>query len=120
LRRVATILLYGDTIRYPALRHEVPLEIVDPFLFIAREAQAFVLTSSLEAERISNALPDAEVVVIDELGFYELMEDDGMAPDDAELETAIRAVERCGVRFEDLLLITGDGCETLTRYAYEL
>ena len=25
-----------------------------------------------------------------------------------------------GVRFEDLLLITEDGCETLTRYPYEL
>jgi Xaa-Pro aminopeptidase len=25
-----------------------------------------------------------------------------------------------GVRFEDLLLITEDGCETLTRYAYDL
>jgi Xaa-Pro aminopeptidase len=25
-----------------------------------------------------------------------------------------------GVRYEDLLLITGDGCETLTRYPYEL
>jgi Xaa-Pro aminopeptidase len=24
------------------------------------------------------------------------------------------------VRFEDLLLITDDGCETLTRYSYEL
>ena len=28
-----TVLLYGDTIRYPALRHEVPLAIMDPFLF---------------------------------------------------------------------------------------
>jgi Xaa-Pro aminopeptidase len=25
-----------------------------------------------------------------------------------------------GVRFEDLLLITDGGCETLTRYPYEL
>jgi Xaa-Pro aminopeptidase len=25
-----------------------------------------------------------------------------------------------GVRFEDLLLVTDDGCETLTRYPYDL
>ncbi len=25
-----------------------------------------------------------------------------------------------GVRYEDLLLITEDGCETLTQYAYDL
>jgi Xaa-Pro aminopeptidase len=93
---VATILLYGDTIRYPAMRHEVPLEIVDPFLFVAHDGRAFVLTSSLEAERISKALPDAELLVIDDLGFWELMED-GLAPDDAELETVVRAVQRWGI-----------------------
>ena len=89
--------MYGDTIRYPAMRHEVPLEIVDPFLFVARDRRVFVLTSSLEAERISRVLPDAEVLVIEELGFYDLM-DDGMPPDDAELETVVRAVDRWGIR----------------------
>lgn len=69
---MATILLYGDTIRYPALRHEVPLEIMDPFLFVARDGQALVLTNSLEAERISRVLPDAELLVIDELGLRAL------------------------------------------------
>lgn len=94
---MATILLYGDTIRYPALRHEVPLEIMDPFLFVARDGQALVLTNSLEAERISRVLPDAELLVIDELGFYELL-GDGMPRDEAELETATRAVRRWGIR----------------------
>jgi Xaa-Pro aminopeptidase len=94
---VATILLYGDTIRYPALRHEVPLEIMDPFLFVARDGQALVLTNSLEAERISRVLPDAELLVIDELGFYELL-GDGMPRDEAEFETATRAVRRWGIR----------------------
>jgi Xaa-Pro aminopeptidase len=90
---VATILLYGDTVRYPAMRHEVPLEIVDPFLFVARDGGAFVLTNSLEAERISKLLPDAELLLVDELGFFELL-GDGMPRDEAELETAIRAVQR--------------------------
>jgi Xaa-Pro aminopeptidase len=94
---VATILLYGDTIRYPAMRHEVPLEIMDPFLFVARDGQALVLTNSLEAARISKVLPEAELLVIDELGFYELISD-GMPRDEAELETATRAVGRWGIR----------------------
>ena len=34
---MTTFLLYGDTIRYPAIRHEVALEIMDPFLFVARD-----------------------------------------------------------------------------------
>jgi Xaa-Pro aminopeptidase len=90
------MLLYGDTIRYPALRHEIPLAILDRLLLVARDGRALVLTSSLEAERISRVLPDAEVLLIDELGFYELIEG-GMSLDEAELETAIRAVARWGI-----------------------
>ena len=34
---------------HPALRHEVPLAIVDPFLFVAHDGRRRVLTSVLEA-----------------------------------------------------------------------
>jgi hypothetical protein len=82
---VATILLYGDTIRYPALRHEVPLEIMDPFLFVARDGRELVLMNSLEADRISRALPGAELLQVDELGYYELIKE-GMPRDEAQLD----------------------------------
>jgi Xaa-Pro aminopeptidase len=91
-----TILLYGDTVRYPSLRHEVPLEIIDPFLFAARNGETFVLTNPLEAERIAKALPDARLVGIDELGLYELVQE-GMPRDDAELEVAVRALRQWGI-----------------------
>jgi len=93
---MTTILLYGDTIRYPSLRHEVPLEIMDPFLFVARDGDTFVLTSSLEAARIASVLPEAEILFVDELGLFELIES-GMSRDEAELETAVRALERWGI-----------------------
>jgi Xaa-Pro aminopeptidase len=96
VQSVATILLYGDTVRYPAMRHEVPLEIVDEFLFVARDGRAYVLTNSLEAERISKLLPEADLLLIDELGFFELL-GDGVPRDEAELETAMRAVQRWGI-----------------------
>jgi Xaa-Pro aminopeptidase len=92
----ATILLYGDTIRYPAVRHEIPLEIVDELLFVAHDGRAFVLTSSLEADRIAEVLPDAEVVTVDELGLWELIEE-GVPRDEAELEIALKALRRWGV-----------------------
>jgi Xaa-Pro aminopeptidase len=92
-----TVLLYGDTVRNPALRHEVPLAIVDPFLFVEHDGHPHVLTSSLEASRIAAVLPGAEVLVFDQLGFFELLEE-GMAPDDAELEAVVRAAERWGIR----------------------
>jgi Xaa-Pro aminopeptidase len=93
---VPTFLFHGDTLRYPAIRHEIPLAIPDPVLFVERDGQALVLTSPLEAERISRVLPAAEVLTIGELGFFELI-GDGMGADDAELETALRALERWGV-----------------------
>ena len=44
-----------------------------------------------------------------------------VAGDVLAIEPGIEGLERIGgVRYEDLLLITEDGCETLTQYAYDL
>jgi Xaa-Pro aminopeptidase len=93
---MTTILLYGDTVRYPSMRHEVPLEVMDPFLFVDRDGRAHVMTNSLEADRIAQVRPDAELVNIAELGLYELVQD-GMGRDEAELEVTVRALRRWGV-----------------------
>ena len=94
---MATILLYGDTVRYPALRHEVPLDIIDPLLLAVRDGGGTaILTSSLEAARIAEALPDAEIVLLDEIGFYDLLAE-GVQRDEAELEAVLRAVKRWGI-----------------------
>ena len=90
---MATILLYGDTIRYPSVRHEVPLEIVDALLVVARDARTFVLSSSLETARIAEILPAAELLTFAGLGLFDLVEA-GMPRDEAELETAVRALQR--------------------------
>ena len=93
---MATILLFGDTIRNPGMRHEVPLEIMDPFLFVASDERRLVMTSVLENERIARVLPDAEVVTTAGLGFFELV-DEGMSADEAELETVVRALRQWGI-----------------------
>ena len=93
---MAPILLYGDSIRYPAVRHEVPLEIVDELLVAVEDGRTSILTSSLEAARIAEALPDAELLLVDELGFYEMLAE-GTPRDEAELEVALRAVRRWGI-----------------------
>ena len=40
------LLLYGDTVRAPALRHELPIAIIDPVLFAEVDGRRYVLTSS--------------------------------------------------------------------------
>lgn len=78
------------------MRHEVPLEILDPFLFVERDGQAFVLTNQLERAKIAAVLPDARLALIDELGLFDLVEE-GFSRRDAELEVAVRALAQWGV-----------------------
>ena len=94
---MATILLYGDTSRYPSLRHEVPLDIMDPFLFADHDGRPHVLTNSLERARIAEALPDAEILLTDQLGVFDLIED-GMSREDALVEVTLRAAQRWGIQ----------------------
>ena len=93
---MANVLLHGDAIRYPSVRHEVSLEIMDPLLFVDRSGDPLVLTSSLEAERLRAAIPAAEIRTFDEFGLFELI-GEGMSRDEAELETVVRALEDWGV-----------------------
>src|SRR4051794_582219 len=94
---MAALLIYGDTERSAALRHEVPLAIGDPFLFIENGGPPLIVTNPLERERIARALPGAELVMMNELGFLELVRG-GMSRHEAELEVTARAVTRAGLR----------------------
>jgi Xaa-Pro aminopeptidase len=90
------LLIYGDTQRSAALRHEVPVSIGDPFLFIEKDGRPLIVTSPLEHARIERALPDAELVRLNELGFMDLIRG-GMPRPEAELEVIARAVRQAGV-----------------------
>ncbi len=46
------ILIYGDTVRSPELRHEIPITVPDPFLYAERNGSRHVYVSSLEISRI--------------------------------------------------------------------
>ena len=126
------LLLFGDTERTPALRHEIPVAIGDPLLFAELDGRATVLTNHLERERLAAALPEVEIIDFFERGFKRGPRGPrGAAPGSRRPRAAGRGRrdrDRArlwdrrigGVRFEDLLLIIDDGCETLTRYPYEL
>ena len=74
------LLLYGDTERSAALRHEIPVPIGDPFLFAEVDGQAYILTSRLETGRLARALPDAKLFDYFELGYKELVRAGSHAP----------------------------------------
>ena len=87
------VLLYGDTERSPALRHELPLGIMDSVLFVELDGRKFVLTSSLERTRIEAALPEAEILEYQPFGFLELRKR-GLSDQEVEREVMARVV-RC-------------------------
>jgi|HubBroStandDraft_4_1064222.scaffolds.fasta_scaffold63882_2 Xaa-Pro aminopeptidase len=67
------VLIYGDTETSPALRHEVPLAIGDPFLYLEADGRRAVLTNALEEARIARAAPDLERLLGDAFGRDELI-----------------------------------------------
>src|SRR5437764_3884845 len=94
---MANLLLYGDTERSAALRHEIPIAIIDPLVYAELDGRAFIQASLLERDRLAAARPDAELIDIADLGFHQLIES-GMAADEVWLELACRTVARVGVR----------------------
>lgn len=90
------LLLYGDTERSAALRHEIPIPIGDPFLFAEADGRTYVLTSRLEIGRLERALPEAELVDYFALGYKELVEG-GLSRAEASREVEIRAVHEIGI-----------------------
>jgi Xaa-Pro aminopeptidase len=94
---MAEYLIYGDTLRSPAMRHEVPLGIGDPFLYLETNGRRVVVTNPLEDDRIAEAAPDLERLLADDLGLDELIAK-GLQREVVYREVFARAVDRVGIR----------------------
>jgi Xaa-Pro aminopeptidase len=62
------ILIHGDTIRTPELRHEVPLGIPDAFVYAEVDGQRLVAISAMEAMRVEALGTGLEVRTLEEFG----------------------------------------------------
>jgi Xaa-Pro aminopeptidase len=89
----ADVLIHGDTHRSPALRHELPLGILDPISYFEVDGRRVVVVSELEASRIAAAAPGVEIVDPYELGLDELIAR-GMRWHDIDTELCARAAAR--------------------------
>jgi Xaa-Pro aminopeptidase len=91
---MSDVLIYADTMRSPEMRHEVPVAIPDPFLYIERDGRRLVLVSALELERVTAA--GLEAISPERYGIDDLLRD-GMRMPDAMLEVQLRAVHELGL-----------------------
>jgi Xaa-Pro aminopeptidase len=101
---VPGLLLFGDTERSAALRHEIPLAIIGSLLFAEVDGRGTVLTSWLERDRVVAALPDAEVLDFFDFGWKELV-DGGSSWAEADRETVAKVVRHVGI---DEAIVPGD------------
>ncbi|HEU5279342.1 MAG TPA: Xaa-Pro peptidase family protein [Gaiellaceae bacterium] len=90
------VLMYGDTMRSPELRHEVPVAIPDPFLYAEREGRRVVVLHSLEIPRVREEAPELEIVPLEQLGSDELFSQ-GLKGWEITLELALRACRELGL-----------------------
>jgi Xaa-Pro aminopeptidase len=77
------------------MRHEVPLPVPDPFIYIERNGSRHVVASSLEVPRLRE-LPGLEVHAAEEFGVDELIAA-GMPRDEIDREIGLRACRQLGV-----------------------
>ena len=107
---MSDLALFGSTTRSPHLRHEIPVEIIDPLLFCRTQQKPYVLTYRIEAARVRDVVPDAELSRGPTL----------VAGDVVAIEPGLWDARVGSARLEDLVLVTEDGCENLTQFPYGL
>jgi Xaa-Pro aminopeptidase len=92
---VPDVLIWGDTMRVPELRHEVPVPIPDPFLYVEAGDRRAVVLHSLEIPRV-RAETDLEIVAQEQLGVDELV-GQGLPRWEIENEVVLRGCRELGV-----------------------
>jgi len=90
------VLMVGDTVRMPELRHEVPLGIPDPFVYAEIDGRRVVVISSMEAMRVGALGTGLEVHPTEEFGADELRRS-GLDVHSVARELTVRIVRGLGI-----------------------
>jgi Xaa-Pro aminopeptidase len=93
---MADVLIHADTLRSPEMRHEVPVSVPDPFLYLERNGDRHVVITPFEVERIQ-AHDGLQPHPYERFGWDELVAQ-GMPLEEVELQTYLRACKELGVR----------------------
>jgi len=90
------LLVVGDTLRTPELRHEVPLGIPDAFFYAEVDGRKVVVISSMEAMRVEGLDLELDVLPTEEFGADELRRG-GIDSYEYERELARRVARGLGI-----------------------
>jgi Xaa-Pro aminopeptidase len=93
IENVSDVLIFADTMRSAAMRHEVPVPVPDGFLYVERNGTRHAVVTSFEVDRVQEA--GIEAHPYEEFGWDELV---GKGPREQQaLLLYERAVEQLGV-----------------------
>jgi Xaa-Pro aminopeptidase len=92
---VPDVVIYADTFRSPELRHEVPLGVADPFLYVEKDGARHVVVSAFEIPLLER-VGDYELHPFEEYGIDELRRS-GLGSHEMFDELVLRAVRALGV-----------------------
>ena len=89
------VVMFGDTVRSPEMRHEVPVQVPDPLIYVERNGTRQVFARSLELPRLAQ-IDGLEAISNEEIGMDELVAA-GQQWHEADPELVLRACRRVGV-----------------------
>jgi Xaa-Pro aminopeptidase len=91
---MSDVLIYGDSMHSPEMRHEVPVPVPDPFLYLERNGDRHAVVTSFEVSRLQPEGIHAHPY--EEFGYDELIAQ-GLPREEVVLRTVENAVEQLGV-----------------------
>jgi Xaa-Pro aminopeptidase len=92
---VTDVLIVADSIRSPEMRHEVPISVPDPFLYVERNGSRHVVITPFEVERVQGTdgiIPHP----YEEFGWDDLVAE-GLSQEEVGLRVFVRACKELGV-----------------------
>jgi Xaa-Pro aminopeptidase len=91
---MSDVLIYADSMHGPEMRHEVPVPIPDPFLYLERDGARHAVVTSFEISRIEPLGIDAHP--LEQFGIDDLLAH-GLTRHEALMQTMVRAVGELGI-----------------------
>ena len=92
---MSAILIIGDTVRSPELRHEVPLAIPDPFVYAELDGRRIAVVSAMEAMRLER-MGGLEVRPTEDFG-ADANRRSGLEPYEAARQLTVQTVQGLGI-----------------------
>jgi Xaa-Pro aminopeptidase len=93
---VTDLLIVGDSIRNPEIRHEVPIAVPDAFIYLECDGRRVAVVNSLEFGRVRDLGAPLEVRALEEFGSDELASR-GFRLEAINREVALRACRELGI-----------------------